>query len=87
MRFNNTQVKNAKPKSKQYKLSDGGGMYLLVHPNGSRYWRMGYRFGGKQKTLSLGVYPAVSLLVAREKRDTAKKLISQKIDPSMARAC
>lgn len=56
-------------------------MFLLVHPNGSRYWRLRYRFLGKEKTLALGVYPEVSLSEAREKRDTARKQIAEGIDP------
>jgi len=54
-------VKQAKPQGKPFKLSDGKGLYLLVHPNGSKYWRIDYRFAGKRKTLALGVYPEVSL--------------------------
>lgn len=56
-------------------------MYLLVTPNGGKYFRLDYRFGGKRKTLALGVYPDTSLKQAREKRDTAKKQISDGIDP------
>jgi len=52
-----TQVKQSRSKDKAYKLSDGGGLYLLVNPNGSRYWRYKYRYGGKEKVLALGVYP------------------------------
>lgn len=69
MKLTNTQVKNAKPKLKAYKLTDGEGMYLLVHPNGSKYWRLNYRFQSKQKTLALGVYPLISLAEAREARN------------------
>jgi hypothetical protein len=75
-------VKNAKPKEKQYKLSDEKGMRLLVHPNGSRYWQLKYRFGGKEKLLSLGVYPEVSLKEARDKRDAARKQLQEGLDPS-----
>lgn len=57
MTLSDTQVRAAKPADKQYKLTDGEGMHLLVHTNGSKYWRLSYRFGGKQKTLVLGVYP------------------------------
>jgi len=74
-------VKKAKPADKQQKLSDGRGMYLLVHPNGSKYWRMDYRFGGKQKTLALGVYPDISLAQARERREEARKLLANDSDP------
>ena len=54
-------IRQAKPKLKQYKLFDGGGMFLLVHPNGSKYWQLQYWFDGKQKILSLGVWPNISL--------------------------
>ena len=74
-------IKNAKPSEKVRKLSDGGGMYLLVHPNGSKYWRMDFRFNGKQKTVALGIWPTDSLSIAREKREQAKKLIKQGINP------
>jgi transposase InsO family protein len=70
----------AKPTDKQYKLTDGSG-HLLVHPNGSRYWRLQYRFGGKQKMLALGVYPDVSFADARARRDEARKLLANGIDP------
>jgi integrase len=76
-------VKNAKAKDKAYKLADGGGMYLLVNPDGSKYWRMGYRFAGKQKTLAMGVYPDVTLSAARVKRDDARKLLANDVDPAM----
>lgn len=61
MMLNARKVEAAKGKEKSYKLADGGGLYLQVEPNGSRYWRMKYRFAGKEKRLSFGVYPAVSL--------------------------
>ncbi|ABG12350.1 hypothetical protein CH58_3229 [Yersinia pestis Antiqua] len=64
MKLNARQVETAKPKDKAYKLADGGGLYLLVNTNGSRYWRLKYRFAGKEKLLALGVYPDVSLAVA-----------------------
>lgn len=68
----------------QFKISDGGGLYLLVKSSG-RYWKLAYRFDGKQKALALGVYPAVNLDQAREKRDVAKALLTQNIDPSEIR--
>ena len=76
-----TAIRNAKPKDKQWKLSDKKGLFVLVHPNGSKYWRMKYRFAGKEKMLSLGVYPDVSLKAAREGRDNARKHLSNGIDP------
>lgn len=75
-------VKKAKPLEKQQKISDGGGLYLLIHPNGGKYWQMAYRFEGKQKTLSLGIYPEVGLAQARDRRDEARKLLANEIDPS-----
>jgi len=75
-------LRKAKPQDKLYKLSDGGGMYLEVRPNGARYWRLKYRIGGFEKRLSLGVYPDVPLAVARTERDAARKLIADGIDPS-----
>ena len=62
-----TEVKQAKPREKPYKPADGGGLYLLVNPKGARYWRYKYRYGCKEKTLALGVYPEISLKEAREK--------------------
>jgi hypothetical protein len=74
-------VQNLKPGKKPYKRSDGGGLYVLVAPDGARYWRMAYRFNEKQRTLALGVYPTVSLSEARDARDAAKKLLVAGIDP------
>ncbi|HGM9928088.1 TPA: tyrosine-type recombinase/integrase, partial [Providencia stuartii] len=76
------QIQTAKPKDKEYKLSDERGLYLLVKPNGARYWRMKYRFAGKEKKLSIGVYPDVSLADARVKRDEARKLLAEGNDPA-----
>ena len=81
MALTDIKVRTAKPTDKQYKLTDGNGMHLLVHPNGSKYWRLQYRFGGKQKMLALGVYPDVSLADARGRRDEARKLLANSIDP------
>lgn len=75
------------PKSKQYKRFLGHGLYILVRVNGSKYWRMDYRFNGKRKTLALGIYPDVSLADARDKRDHARKLLASNppIDPNEKR--
>ncbi|MEC5342576.1 integrase arm-type DNA-binding domain-containing protein [Brenneria populi] len=81
MALTDIKVRTAKPADKQYKLTDGNGMHLLVHPNGSKYWRLQYRFGGKQKMLALGVYPDVSLADARARRDEARKLLANGSDP------
>lgn len=82
MPLTDTKVKNAKPLDKEYKLTDGFGMFLRVTPKGSKYWQMAYRFEGKQKLFSIGVYPAVSLSDARQRRDEAKRLLAQGIDPN-----
>ncbi len=85
MPLTNTRISTCKAKKQPYKLTDSGGMYLLVHPNGSKYWRLKYRLHGKEKTLALGVYPDVSLAQARADRDTAKKEIKTGIDPVVKR--
>lgn len=76
------QVKSAKEIDKPQKLADGGGLYLLVQPNGAKYWRLDYRFAGKRKTLAVGVYPDVSLSDARERREAARKILANGADPS-----
>lgn len=81
MPLTDIKVKTAKPMDKAYKLTDGGGMYLLVKPNGSKYWRLKYRFVSKEKMLSIGVYPDVSLADARQKRDEARKVLAAGGDP------
>ena len=75
--------RTAKPLKKQKKLTDGGGLYLLVLPSGGKSWRLAYRFEGKQKALALGKYPAVSLLDARAKRDAAKRKLDAGMDPAI----
>ena len=74
-------IRQAKPKLKQYKLFDGGGMFLLVHPNGSKYWRMKFNFEDKSKLASFGIWPDISLKDARGKRYEAKKKIKDGINP------
>lgn len=81
MKLTARQVDTSRPKDKPYKLSDGGGLYLLVNPNGSRYWRLKYRIAGKEKLLALGVYPDITLAVARQKRADAKKVLAAGGDP------
>lgn len=85
MPLTNTACSNAKPRKKPYKLGDSDGLYLLVQPNGSKYWRFKYRFLGKEKLLALGVYDEVSLAGARQRRDAARKLVASGIDPAAAR--
>ena len=85
MALTDIKVKSIKPTDKSVKVTDGQGMFLLVKPSGAKYWRFQYRFSGKQKVLALGVYPTISLADARRKRDEARKLISNGIDPSEKR--
>jgi hypothetical protein len=83
--LNDTRVRTAKPGQRPIKLSDSGGLHLLIQPHGTKLWRLAYRFGGKQKTLAFGVYPTVSLADARSRRDEAKTLLARSIDPSVQR--
>ena len=85
MALTNSQIKGAKPRASDYKIADGEGMYLLVKRNGSKYWRMDYRFRGKRKTIAIGVYPTGTLKDAREKRRLAKIQLSNDQDPSEVR--
>ena len=78
-------IKNAKLKDKAYKLADEKGLYLLIHPNGSKYWRLKYRFVKKEKTLALGVYPDVSLSEARSRREDARLNLRNGIDPGVVK--
>lgn len=82
MPLNDIACKQAKPREKAYKLADAKGLYLEVAPSGGKWWRLKYRIGGKEKRISLGVYPEVSLKEAREKCDVARKQIASGIDPS-----
>jgi integrase len=77
----NLAVRNAKPEKKTRRLFDGGGLYLEVAPTGSRYWRLKYRYGGKEKRLALGVFPEVTLTEARERRDDARLMLRNNRDP------
>lgn len=82
MPLTNTTIRNTKPETSPRKLFDERGLFLLVSPNGNKWWRFKYRFDGKEKLLSLGVYPDVSLKEARDRRDEARKLLANEIDPS-----
>ncbi|MDQ6993433.1 MAG: Arm DNA-binding domain-containing protein, partial [Mariprofundus sp.] len=86
MALSDVKIKAAKvPKGKkQLKLADSGGLYLLVKLSG-KYWRLDYRFGDKRKTMAIGIYPRVSLKEARTRRESAKKLLEQNIDPSQSK--
>lgn len=77
-----TTIRKTKPTDKLQKLADGGGLYLWIKPSGARYWRLAYRFDGKQKSLALGVYPTVALADARQRREDARRLLSNGTDPS-----
>ncbi|SFU57788.1 tyrosine-type recombinase/integrase [Nitrosospira multiformis] len=81
MALTDTAIRNTKPADKPLKLTDERGLYLLLKSNGSRWWRFDYRYGGKRKTLSMGVYPDVSLKEARNRRDEARKLLASDVDP------
>lgn len=85
MKLNDALIKSIKPTDKQDKHPDGKGLYLFVNPNGSKWWRFLYRYGGKQKTLSMGVYPQVTLKEARAERERMGALLAQGIDPSIER--
>lgn len=78
-------ISGLKSQEKPYRVSDSGGLYIEVKPDGSKYWRQAYRFAGKQKTLAHGVYPTIGLKEARKRRDDAKKLLDQSIDPGQQR--
>ena len=79
------KIKAAKPKSTEYKIFDGGGLYVLVTPSGGKLWRLKYRAGGKEKKLTLGSYPEISLAEARQKRDQARTCLASGADPSEAK--
>lgn len=80
-----TEIKKSKPTDKQYKLSDGGGLCLIITPKGSKYFRFDYSFNGKRKSISFGTYPSTTLKEARDRRTESKKLIKEGIDPSQKR--
>ena len=80
-----SRIRQIRAPDKPTKLADGGGMYLLLRPDGSRYWRLDYRFDGKRKTLALGVYPEISLGEARRRRRAAKALLAAGQDPGAVR--
>ncbi|OQW45981.1 MAG: integrase [Proteobacteria bacterium SG_bin6] len=85
MPLTETQAKNAKPRERAYKLADSEGLFLLVQPNGTKLWRMKYRFAGKEKLLSFGAYPALGIAAARDKRKAAKALLAESKDPMKAK--
>ena len=82
MKLSQFQIQNAKPGLKPYKLTDGDGLYLLIHPNGGKYWRFKYHFALKERTLALGTYPEIGLAEAREFRFEYRKQVANMIDPA-----
>jgi len=85
MKLTDTFVKRKQGNEKAQKYADGGGLFLYISPKGTKSWRLAYRYLGKHKLLVIGPYPAVSLKEARERRDAAKKLLLDNIDPSTAK--
>ncbi|EGK08331.1 tyrosine-type recombinase/integrase [Kingella kingae] len=85
MKLNDQQIKKAKPHEKPYKLTDDKGLYLLVKPNGGKYWRLDYTIDGKRQTLSIGTYPTITLSQAREIAMNARKQKANGISPSQAK--
>lgn len=85
MKLTDTKIRSLKPREKQYKVSDGGNLFLVITPTGAKYWRFKYIFNGKEKLLALGVYPDVTLALAREKRDDAKQQLAEGNDPSFVK--
>ena len=85
MPLTDVTIRNAKPPQKAIKLSDGGGLFLLIQPSGTKLWRLAYRFAGKQKLLAFGAYPTISLSDARAQRDAARKHLADGVDPAVQR--
>lgn len=85
MPLTDPHIHNANPTEKSRKLSDAGGLDLEVAPSGGKWWRLKYRFGGKEARLSLGVFPDMSLKIARERRDENRRLLADEIDPGEVR--
>src|SRR5258708_38767049 len=85
MALTDKAIRVARHAEKTSRLFDGGGLYLELAPNGGRWWRLKYRFAGKEKRLSLGVYPHIALKDARDRRDEAKRLIANGVDPGEQR--
>src|SRR6516165_8742210 len=85
MSLSDAKARNAKPRTKPYKIADGEGLFLLITPSGSKYWRLKYFFAGKEKLLAVGVYPEVNLADARERRAQARKVLAAGNDPGEAK--
>lgn len=82
MKLNHRAVDNAKPREKEWKLAEGGGLHLLIHPNSGKYWRFKYRLAGKEQELALGVYHEVSLKQARQRHQAVREMLASGIDPN-----
>lgn len=85
MPLSDTAVRSLKPREKPYKVSDFDGLFVLVKPNGARLWQFKYRLGGKEKLLSIGPYPEITLAQARARRDAARSMVANGVDPSQAK--
>lgn len=85
MPLSNTKLASIRPKDKPLRVTDEKGLFLLVNPNGSMYWRIRYRLAGREKSLSLGVYPDVGLKEARAERDVIRDMLAKGMDPSACR--
>lgn len=85
MRLTDAEVRNARPADRPYRLFDGQGLYLEVHPSGGKYWRMKYRYAGKERRLAIGVYPEVGLRAARQVVSQAREQLARGVDPSQAK--
>src|SRR5258708_37280241 len=83
--LSDSKIRNAKPADKEYTLADGQGLSVRVQTNGTKIWLYHYRFGGKRRNMSFGIFPAVTLKMAREKRHGAEKLLDQRQDPAVKR--
>lgn len=81
MPLTDADIRKAEPRDKPFKLFDAGGLFILIHPRGGKWWRLKYRLAGKEKQLSLGVYPNVSLEEARERRDSYRGMLAAGQDP------
>ncbi|MDO4879299.1 MAG: Arm DNA-binding domain-containing protein [Neisseria sp.] len=85
MKLNDRQIRNAKPAEKSYKLNDGKGLYLYINTSGGKLWRFDFSYNGKRKTLSIGKYPTVSLVEARQAAENARRMLAAGQDPGEAK--
>ncbi len=83
-KLTDTAIRAAKPKEKPYKITDGGGLYVLVNPGGSKLWRLKYYFWGKERLFAIGIYPAISLREASDRAAKAKEMVARGMDPCAA---